>query len=741
MNINGENLMICGSNVPQNIKELIERENDTIIYAQHSDLTNERCFGKSFLVLTEDKLYAFSEIGIIHRINLKDIREICTDELVGGGRVLAKTDAGIIHLLYYTNHLLQHFSKAVHLVNDYLNNRQIIYPEVAVDSFCKKCGSPLPERSCNCPRCVPRIKILKRIIALTFPYRPYVLLLLLITSLGVILQVLPPYLTKEIIDNVIGRGNKNMLIYYTGAMILTGFMHLIVRLVHIRLSTWISARIVTDLRGRLHKVMQYLKLNFFGRREPGELVGRIMHDTGELQQFLVDGLPFLIINSLTFVIVGVIMLKINWRLTLAVLIPLPILVFGTGWFWKKLHPLFLREGTIIGHLHSVLSESINGLRAVKASSREEHRVQVFDSINEYFAKTRVRTQLISGSFNETIFWIMSLGVSLVWFYGVKMIIGQNSSFTLGDLLAFVGYIWLFYGPLQWFSVVLNWMTHAFSGAERIFEILDTETENNNNNNLAEVNKIHGQIEFRDVRFSYERGKEVIKGLSFKIEPGEVIGLVGKSGAGKSTIVNLLIRFFDPDSGFIRVDGTPIERIELGLLRSNVGVVMQEPFLFNATIAENIAYGMDNVSFAKIMDAARAAYAHEFIINKPDGYDTFVGESGERLSGGEKQRIAIARAILRDPPILILDEATSSVDALTEQHIQNAISNLIKGRTTIAIAHRLSTLRNANRLIVLNDGEIAEIGTHDELINFDGIYAEMVRSYTRTNSLQSVIWGG
>ncbi|HEX3018915.1 MAG TPA: ABC transporter ATP-binding protein [Chitinispirillaceae bacterium] len=732
--------MDCPISIPEKVKKCILTQAGAIVYVQHSDLTNDREFGVEYLVLTDKKLIVAGKNEIICRYDLEDILEVFTDELVGSGRISVKTKTGVFHLVYYSNHLVELFTKAARLINDYLKSHPLVFPDNTVDSFCKKCGSPLPERSCNCPRCVPRIKILKRIVSLTFPYRKSLILLLFVTAAGVILQALPPYLTRGIVDDVIGNGNKDRLIYYTGAMIATGILFLLTRLINIRLSSWISSRIVSDLRSRLHGVLQHLKLSFFNRREPGELVGRIMHDTEELQHFLVDGLPFLIINSLTFIIVGAIMISLNWKLTLAVILPLPLLIFGTSWFWKKLHPLFLREGTIIGHLHSILSESIFGLRAVKACSRENHRIGLFNNINEELASTRIKTQLITGSFNETIFWIMSLGVSLVWFFGARMN-GAGSSFSLGDLMAFVGYIWLFYGPLQWFSVVLNWMTHAFSGAERIFEVLDTIPENKNNDKCISLNKIRGKIEFRNIHFSYERGKEVIRGLYFNITPGEIIGLVGRSGAGKSTIINLLIRFFEPDSGSILVDGIPVDKMKIEQLRSNIGIVMQEPFLFNGTIAENIAYGMENVSFDRILQAARAAYAHEFIVNKPDGYDTMVGEGGERLSGGEKQRIAIARAILHDPPILILDEATSSVDASTEQHIQNAISNLIKGRTTIAIAHRLSTLRNADRLMVLSEGKIAETGTHDELIELDGIYAEMVRSYNSVNALQSVVWGG
>ena len=733
--------MINGSQLPSYIAHLINGKSSRVLFSQKTDLTIDRNFGTGFLILTDAELLSVSGKTVVTELLLSDIREIKNDELIGGGRITAITDKGLHHLLYYSNHFAPQFTDATKVVNNYIQKEIVSECAPHSHSYCPRCNSPLPERESNCPRCVPKMKILKRIISLTSPYKMKVFLLMMVTGLGVGFQVLPPYITKKIVDEVIGKGDINKLYLYTGAMIVSGILYLLMRLIIIRLTSWISARIVTDLRSRLHRVLQYLKLSFFTRREPGELVGRIMYDTGELQQFLVDGLPFLIINVVSFFVVGIILLRINWGLTLFVLIPIPVMVLGSSWFWSKLRPLFLREGTMIAHLHSVLSESIQGLRVIKACSRETHRIKLFDATSERLANTQIITQRISGSFNEVMFYIMSLGVTLVWFFATRIITGNNPSMTLGDLLAFVGYIWLFYGPLQWFSVILNWMTHAFSGAERIFEVIDTSPEIYEDSNSIDIPAIKGEIEFRDVHFSYERGKEVIRGISFTIAPGEVIGLIGRSGAGKSTVINLLTRFFEPDSGKILIDGVELSRIKLTQLRSNIGLVLQEPFLFDATIAENIAYGMEDAPFKNVVEAAKAAYAHEFIIRKQDGYDTMVGESGERLSGGERQRIAIARAILHDPPILVLDEATSSVDASTEKHIQKAINSLIKGRTTIAIAHRLSTLRNANRLVVLSEGRLAEIGTHDELLEMDGIYADLVKSYTQMNTLQSVVWGG
>jgi ATP-binding cassette subfamily B protein len=439
------------------------------------------------------------------------------------------------------------------------------------------------------------------------------------------------------------------------------------------------------------------------------------------------------------VVIATILLSMDAKLAVLVFLPVPFLIGGGGWFWRKLIPLFHKRGSRQGALHSLLSESIGGVQSVKAFSLEGKRARQFSSSNEGLFDVSFAIERTFIGFFEVTFWVMSLGATAVWFFAARRIVGGDPNLTLGDLLAFVGYMFLFYGPMRWFTTIFNWMSHALSGAERIFGVLDSMPEIYDAPDAVSLPEIKGRITFDDVHFSYERGKEVIKGIDLDIEPGEMIGLVGRSGAGKSTIINLVCRFYDVDSGQIRIDGHPIDKVRLADLRSQIGIVMQEPFLFNATIVENIRCCAPGASFADVVRAARAANAHEFILQKEDGYDTIIGESGVSLSGGEKQRVAIARAILHDPPILILDEATSSVDSQTEQAIQQAIGNLIQNRTTVAIAHRLATLRNAHRLVVIDDGKIAEIGTHDELLTADGIYAKLVRMQTKLSKLKSTAW--
>jgi ATP-binding cassette subfamily B protein len=724
--------------LPDSIKSILPNSSSKITFFQKSDLVDERTFGESYLILLDNKILTISDNQIVKELSINSLTDVKIDELAGGGRISAITEEGIIHLLYYSNNYVPHFSLAVNVIKQYLEKKKIPFYEQFENGYCKKCNSPLPERDSACPKCIPKFQILKRILSLCGPYKISVYFLMLSSAIGVCLQVSFPYFTKMIVDDVITARHANNLIKYISTMLVISILFLIARMLTIRLSAFVSSRIVKDLRDSLHSAVQFLQLRFFNRRQPGELVGRIMYDTGELLQFLVEGMPFLLINSISFIAIAIVLLKINWPLALLVFIPVPLLVSGSGWFWNILHPLFLRQGTMVGHIHSFLNESLNGLKLVKILNKEKYRINQFSRINSILSETQMKTQIIFGSFNEVMYFIMSCGVTLVWYYASKMIFDQSLKMSIGDLVAFIGYIWLFYGPLQWFSVILNWMTHAFSGAERIFEIIDSRKENIDPVDTVNLTTIKGNIAFKNVHFSYEHGKETLKGISFDIKAGEILGLVGRSGAGKSTIINLVTRFFEPDSGEILIDGFPVTKIKLELLRKNIGLVLQDPFLFNATIAENIAFGFeDKISFKQITDAARAAFAHDFIIRKPDGYDTLVGDGGVSLSGGERQRIAIARAIIQNPPILILDEATSSVDSRTEEYIQTALHEFMKGRTTLIIAHRLSTLRDADRLIVIDNGQIIETGKHEQLIKVNGVYAKMVDSFTKLNNLSIV----
>ena len=404
-------------------------------------------------------------------------------------------------------------------------------------------------------------------------------------------------------------------------------------------------------------------------------------------------------------------------------------------FWGRLMRVFRTKYHRWGKLVGLTSEMLASVRVMKAFAQEKREMRRFDTNNEGVFRGDYESEKETFIFFGTLSMLTSTGLILVWYFGGMDII--EGTFTLGSLMMFISYLWMLYEPLQWFGELNTWSSRAMSGAEKIFEIIDTPIETDDQENPVAMPNIKGEVVFKDAFFAYEPGKPVLKDINLEVASGEMIGLVGKSGAGKSTLINLLCRFYDVDEGVLTIDGVNIKDISLEDLRSQIGMVLQESFFFSGTIAENIRYGRPKAPLEEIMTAARAANAHDFICAKPDGYDTQVGENGSELSGGERQRIAIARAIIHNPRILILDEATSSVDTHTEKLIQEAIANLIKGRTTFAIAHRLSTLRSADRLVVLDEGKMAEVGSHAELMKKKGHFYRMVETQHATTAILGV----
>ena len=719
------------------LKRVKPPEEQTLIQVA-TDLINDRSFGEEWLVATNRRLLFIPTDGADGTVEvpLEAVREAKIEELVGGGRLEVERKAGAPIYLHYSNSLSPKFAEVAEGIKQLSKGEALALPTEIDRTRCEKCGRLLSEKGGKCAACVKKLDTLWRILSYVRPYRLQLALVLLVTIVATLIDLLPPLITQHIIDDVLmPQSNFGLLVWFVlgllGIRLLTWFFQVI----RTGLSSWLGFRAAEDVRGELYRALQFMPIRFYDKRKIGGLISRMTNDADLLEIYLTWDIPYIFSNALLLLGILVLLLYKNWMLTLYVLLPVPLIVLGGTLIWGRMERYWRRWSAKWGRFSAHLNESITGIRLVKAFAQEKREGDRFDRRNDELREVSVAADRVWFVFFTVTNFMMSFGVFFVWYFGGKQILGGG--LTLGELTAFISYLWMLYRPLKWFGDYYNFMIHAFAGAERIFEVMDVPTEPFDDPNAISMPRIEGQVTFRDVTFGYDPGKPVLKGISLDVAPGEMIGLLGKSGVGKSTIINLICRFYDVNRGSLTIDGVDIRKARLEDLRSQIGMVHQEPALFSGTIAENIGYGKPGAAFDEIVRAAMAAEAHEFIVAKPDGYDTKVGERGGKLSGGEKQRIAIARAILHDPKILILDEATSSLDTPTEKKIQAAIARLVKGRTSFAIAHRLSTLRNADRLVVLDDGKIAEVGTHEELMARKGIFHNLVQTQQATTAVMAV----
>jgi ABC-type multidrug transport system fused ATPase/permease subunit len=566
------------------------------------------------------------------------------------------------------------------------------------------------------------MQVLRRLFQLLVPYWKTIIIsaLLLIGRAG--LELVPPLFQREIIDEIITARDLSYLGIVITALIAAYALNQLVQIGDNFVRHALGEKFIFDLRTRLYSYLQKMSLSFFERTSTGELMSRVTNDLSALENFVTHGSALTAVDLMRLAGGMSILFVLDYRLAALVMIPVPILSLAFRHYNTRIRPVYRRVRARLGDINAKLQDNLSGIRVIQAFAREDLEYERFSKESERYYLARVKGIRYWSIFFPAIRFFGAMGSVIVMGVGSVMVVRDQLS--LGTLVAFLAYIASIYDPLNRLTEVDNIFQEAIAAGERIFELLDETTDVKDAPDAVDLPAIRGEMVFDRVHFRYGSGDQVLHAISFTMAPGEVVALVGPSGAGKTSIANLICRFYDPSRGTVSIDGYDLRRIRLASLRRQVAVVLQDSFLFNNTVAENLLYGKPDASEDELTAAARAANAHDFIMQLPNGYNTEVGERGVKLSGGQKQRLALARAILADPRILILDEATSSVDAEAEYLIQQALERVLKGRTALVIAHRLSTIRNADKIIVLDRGRIAEIGRHEELMQRGGLYSQL-----------------
>ncbi len=743
--------------LPEPIKKVLQEaglNTDSIIYSFKTDMVGAETFGDCYIMFDEKGMY-IAEIKepeipkkkkkkntlppkpVLLRLTalpIEEIDEIFAEQYLATGQLTYKFKNEYYSLGYFSIGLLSKadsFRKIFNIFKEEKNYKQYIISDK--DSTCQKCGAPVPNGMRFCKDCISKSSTIKRLFSFFGDVKWKMAFILLFILLSNALNLLIPQLsTQKLYDEVLNPGNTlgyDALLKGLFSIVLTiaaiKISNQLFTLVYQYLVAGMLPKVVYSIKIKIFKAMQRLSVGFYTHKQTGSLMERVTRDSNNIYWFFVDGFPYLIGNAITVVGIIIIMFATSIKLTLATLIAASVIFICYPIFNRLFRKMHHKVWVQHSNLTSKVSDNINGHRIIKAFSKEDDELSAFNKISDKVKNAEITV----ANAENTVFPILSIFIyllgALVLGYGGVLCITTNE-LTIGELLTFVIYLQMLQGPVDFLSWVTNWWARCVDSAQRVFEIMDTEPDVKDIENPIVLENFKGEIELNELQFEYEPAHPIIKNLSLKINEGEMLGIVGKTGAGKTTISNLIARLYDPKEGVVKIDGYDVKELSSKQLRKNIGIVSQDIFLFMGTIADNIRYARPDATNDEVIAAAKAASAHGFISKLPDGYETWVGSGGQDLSGGERQRISIARTIIQNPKILILDEATAAMDTETERNIQNSLSELKAGRTTIAIAHRLSTLRDADKLAVIDEGECIEFGTFQELMEKKGAYYKLFK---------------
>jgi len=685
---------------------------------------------------------------VFHTYDIADLEDSYIDNFVTSERLLSKLDGVTTVLAQSTNARKQKMFAFLDLMERMRDGREIKEDDPLFDQFnakCPKCGKIYADQNRKiCTDCINNSKVMVRLFKYLKEYKGCIAIVLFVMLATSGISLISPLISGLFLfDNIISEGGRFHhlgvhMVWIAIALIFgTSMLSLALGIWKNRTNAYMSTRVTLAMKMDIFSSMQHLSLSYFNSNQTGRLITRVNYDADVIRGFFIDQIPALVIHLINYIGLTIICLILNWKLTLIVFIPVPIIVCIFKFMLPKLWRMYSKQWRRSSSLNAMLSDSLTGIRVVKAFSKEAEETNRFYTVSHNLFDANLQLNMVSLTIFPVIGLLIGISCNAIWGFGGMDVLGGKM--TYGEFAAFWGYIGMIFAPLNFMTQFLDQYTNAANCAQRMFEIIDAIPEITDAPNPVDMDTtMQGNITFDKACFHYTANRPILKDVSLEIHAGDNIGLVGHTGSGKSTIANLIMRLYDVTSGTISIDGVNVKEIKQSSLRKNIAIVSQEIFLFKGTIADNIRYAKPDATMDEIIAAAKVANAHDFILSLPDGYETVVGTGSRSLSGGEKQRVSIARAVLLAPRILILDEATAAMDTETERLIQDALGELTKGRTTITIAHRLSTLKDCNYLFAIENGEIAERGTHTELLDKKGIYYKL---YTiQTEAMQKVLAG-